>query len=72
MDDNQLDAAVAPLKAMNTRNEVAAFLRCQPRTVSKLVNDGLLAAVQREARGAGRRLLIPRESVRDYMRRCAR
>ena len=66
------EAAVAELKPLSTRGEVATFLRCRPRTVSKLINEGELEAVQREARGAGRRLLIPRKSVADYLRRCAR
>ncbi len=67
-----VDAAVASLAALNTRNEVAAFLRCRPRFVSKLVDEGELTAVQRRARGVGSRMLIPRESIRAYLERCAR
>lgn len=69
---DQLSATVAVLAALNTRNEAARFLRCRPEFVSKLVDRGELTAVQRRARGHGSRILIPRESIRAYLERCAR
>lgn len=48
-----------------TRLEAAAVLRTCDQTVDKRIKEGQLAAVR-----VGRRVLIPRESLDDFLERC--
>lgn len=48
-----------------TRLEAAALIRVSDQTVDNRIKDGDIAAVR-----IGRRVLIPRESLEQYMDRC--
>ena len=50
-------------KPFMTVEEVAAVLRIKPRTVQAICNSGKIGATK-----TGRRWLIPKESLDDYLR----
>ena len=63
-------SAVADLPPLVTRQETAKFLRSSKDHVSRLVRSGELLAVQRRVRTTAP-ILIPRESIRNYLERTA-
>ena len=67
-----VDAALEGLPRFMTTGEAASVLRCRREFVSALVSLGELAGVQRRARRKGSPLLIPKESLRDYLQRSTR
>ena len=69
--EKYIAAAVAALPPLATRNEAAVAIRRRPDYVTELVKAGELAAIQRAAK-QGSRLLIPRDSIADYLRRSVR
>lgn len=48
-----------------TRLEAAAVLRASDQTVDRRIREGAIAAIR-----VGRKVLIPRGSVEEYMSRC--
>lgn len=52
-------------KEYMTRREAASLIRVSDQTVDNRIKDGDIAVVR-----IGRRVLIPRESLEQYMERC--
>lgn len=72
MDTNNtwIDVAVADLRPLSTAKELLPVLRCSRRTLSKLVAEKRIRAVQHE-RVRGSALLFPRAEVRRYLEELA-